>query len=214
MYVPKHFEETRPEEIRRLLRAFPLGMLVTHGADGLDAQHLPFEFDAGEGLPTRLSGHVARANPVWQSVRDGDEVLVVFRGDEAYVSPNWYPSKHEEHRQVPTWNYQVVHVHGRIHLRHDETFLRGLLARLTRTHEANAGQSPPWRMTDSAPDYIATLLKQIVGLEVRVERIEAKSKLSQNKDARDRESVIAAMDAQGAEGVAEAMRRAHARGEA
>ena len=84
---------------------------------------------------------------MWQSVRDGDEVMVVFRGDEAYVSPNWYPSKQEAHRQVPTWNYQVVHVHGRIHIRQDETFLRGLLARLTRTHEANAGQSPPWRMT-------------------------------------------------------------------
>jgi transcriptional regulator len=206
MYVPKHFEETRPEEIRRLLRAFPLGMLVTHGADGLDAQHLPFEFDAGEGLPTRLSGHVARANPVWQSVRDGDEVLVVFRGDEAYVSPNWYPSKHEEHRQVPTWNYQVVHVHGRVHLRHDETFLRGLLARLTRTHEAAAAQSPPWRMTDATPDYIATLLREIVGLEVHVERIVAKSKLSQNKDARDRASVIEALEAQGKTGIAAAMR--------
>ena len=208
MYVPKHFEETRPEEIRRLLRAFPLGTLVTHGSAGLDAQHLPFEFDAGEDLPTLLSGHVARANPVWQSVRDGDEALVVFRGDEAYVSPNWYPSKQEDHRQVPTWNYQVVHVHGRIHLRHDEAFLRGLLARLTRTHEANAGQSPPWRMTDAAPDYIATLLREIVGLEVRVERIVAKSKLSQNKDARDRESVIDAMEERGEMALAEAMRRA------
>ena len=207
MYVPGHFEETRPEEISRLLRAFPLGMLVTNGGEGLDAQHVPFEFEAGDGLPTLLTAHVARANPVWQSLRDGDEVLVVFRGDEAYVSPNWYPSKHEQHRQVPTWNYQVVHVHGRIGFRHDEAFLRGLLARLTRTHEANAGQSPPWRMTDSAPEYVATLLKEIVGLEVRVDRIEAKSKLSQNKDARDRGSVIDAMEAQGKPGMAEAMRR-------
>ena len=207
MYVPKHFEETRPEEIRRLLRDFPLGMLVTHGAAGLDAVHIPFEVDPGEAMPTLLSGHVARANPVWQAVCDGDEVLVVFRGAEAYVSPNWYPSKHEQHRQVPTWNYQVVHLHGRIVVHEDEAFLRGVLARLTRTHAARAGQSPPWRMTDATPEYIAQLLGAIVGLEVRVERIVAKSKLSQNKDARDRESVIAAMDASGAERLAEAMRR-------
>lgn len=207
MYVPKHFEEVRPGEIRRLLREFPLGMLVTHGDGGLDAVHIPFEVDAGEAAPTLLSGHVARANPVWQAVRDGDEVLVVFRGDDAYVSPNWYPSKHEQHRQVPTWNYQVVHLHGRIFVHEDEAFLRGIVARLTRTHEARAGQSPPWRMTDATPEYIAQLLRAIVGLEVRVERIVAKSKLSQNKDARDRESVIAAMDAAGAGGVAGAMRR-------
>jgi transcriptional regulator len=207
VYVPAHFEETRPEEVRRLLREFPLGMLVSHGADGLDATHIPFETDPGEAMPTLLTAHVARANPAWQRVRDGDEVLVVFRGDEAYVSPNWYPSKQESHRQVPTWNYQVVHLHGRIYVHEDEAFLRGVLARLTRTHEARAGQSPPWRMTDATPEYIAQLLGAIVGLEVRVERIVAKSKLSQNKDARDRESVIAAMEAGGAEGLAEAMRR-------
>jgi len=207
MYVPAHFEESRPEEIRRLLHEFPLGMLVTHGTAGLDAVHIPFEVDPGEALPAVLTGHVARANPVWQAVREGDEVLVVFRGVEAYVSPNWYPSKHEQHRQVPTWNYQVVHLHGRIFVHEDEAFLRGIVARLTRTNEARAGQSPPWRMTDATPEYIAQLLGAIVGLEVRVERIVAKSKLSQNKDARDRESVIAAMDAGGAGGVAEAMRR-------
>jgi transcriptional regulator len=207
VYVPKHFEESRPEEVRRLLREFPLGMLVTHGADGLDATHIPFETDPGEALPTLLTGHVARANPVWQRVRDGDEVMVVFRGDEAYVSPNWYPSKQETHRQVPTWNYQVVHLHGRIYVHEDEAFLRGVLARLTRTHEARAGTSPPWRMTDATPDYIAKLLQAIVGLEVRVERVVAKSKLSQNKDARDRDSVIEAMEGQGKSGVADAMRR-------
>src|SRR5690349_12790367 len=114
MCVPEHFGETPPEDMPRLLRAFPLGMLVTHREAGLDAQHIPFESDAGDAAPSLLTAHVARANPVWQSVRDGDEVMVVFRGDEAYVSPNWYPSKQEAHRQVPTWNYQVVHVHGRI----------------------------------------------------------------------------------------------------
>lgn len=207
MYVPAHFDELRPEEVRRLLREFSLGMLVTHDAEGLDAVHLPFETDPGESLPTLLTGHVARANPVWQRVRDGDQVMVVFRGDEAYVSPNWYPSKHEQHRQVPTWNYQVAHVHGSIHVHQDEAFLRGVLARLTRTHEERAGNSPPWRMGDAKPDYIAQLLQAIVGLEIRVERIVAKSKLSQNKQARDRESVIAAMEAQGHPALADAMRR-------
>jgi transcriptional regulator len=207
VYVPAHFAETRPEEVRRLLREFPLGMLVSHGADGLDATHIPFETDPGEALPAVLTGHVARANPAWQRVRDGDEVMVVFRGDEAYVSPNWYPSKQESHRQVPTWNYQVVHLHGRIYVHEDEAFLRGVLARLTRTHEARAGTAPPWRMTDATPDYIAKLLQAIVGLEVRVERVVAKSKLSQNKDTRDRESVIRELEFRGLDGIAEAMRR-------
>ena len=112
MYIPAHFAEARLDELHRILREHPLGMLVTHGAEGLDADHIPMEFDSQGGSHGTLIGHVARANALWQRCATGTEVMVVFRGAEAYISPNWYPSKHETHRQVPTWNYEVVHAHG------------------------------------------------------------------------------------------------------
>lgn len=183
MYVPPHFAEQRPEVLHALMQQHPLGMLVTHGAGGLDANHIPFELAAAERGHGVLRAHVSRNNPVWQQVANGDEVMVVFRAGEAYVSPSWYPSKHEFHKQVPTWNYQVVHAHGRITVRDDERFVRGLVARLTRTHEAQ--EPKPWKMGDSAPDFIDTLLKAIVGIEVEITRLEGKLKLSQNKEERD-----------------------------
>ena len=120
MYVPEHFEETRPEVLHRLITQHPLGVLVTYGTGGLDANHLPFELEVREGALGVLHTHVARANAVCRELRSGDEVLVVFRGPDAYISPNWYPSKHEQHRQVPTWNYMVAHAHGRVTVRDDE----------------------------------------------------------------------------------------------
>ncbi|HWS73499.1 MAG TPA: FMN-binding negative transcriptional regulator [Quisquiliibacterium sp.] len=183
MYVPDHFAEARPEELHRLIEAHPLGVLVTHGDAGLDANHLPFELDTAAGGLGTLRAHVARANPVWAEVRDGDEVLVVFRGADAYVSPNWYPSKHETHRLVPTWNYRVVHAHGRIAVRDDERFVRGLVARLTRAHEA--AQPRPWKIGDAPADHVDALLKAVVGLEIGITRLVGKFKLSQNREARD-----------------------------
>ena len=186
MYLPKHFDQSSEEELLRTLAAFPLGTLVVNGPNGLDANHVPFHIDEASTSPRRLHAHVARANPLWQEARDGDEVLVIFRAGDAYVSPNWYPSKHEAHRQVPTWNYRVVHVHGKIHIRDDERFVRGVVARLTRAHEAGTGAPRPWKMTDSAPEYIDQMLAAIVGIEVEVARMVGKWKLSQNKEERDR----------------------------
>mgnify|MGYP002147158793 CR=1 FL=1 len=114
MYIPAHFAETRPDELTRIIRAHPLGMLVTNDSAGLDADHIPFEYEAGAGTHGLLTAHVARANPLWKEIPNEAEVLVIFRCGDAYISPNWYPSKHETHRQVPTWNYEVVHVHGRL----------------------------------------------------------------------------------------------------
>lgn len=195
MYLPEHFVETRQSELHRLLREHPLGILVTGTSGVLDADHLPFELDASIGAQGLLRAHVARANPVWQHA-DGKEVLVIFRGSEAYISPNWYPSKHESHRQVPTWNYQVVHVRGRLTVRDDERFVRGLVGRLTRTHEA--GEEKPWKMTDSSQEYIAQMLAAIVGIEIEISAITGKSKLSQNKEARDVQSVVEHLQQQGA----------------
>ncbi len=193
MYVPAAFNESRVEILHSCIAQHPFGTLITHGKSGLDANHIPFEFAANEGELGILHAHVARANPVWQDVANGDEVLVVFRAGNAYISPSWYPSKHEAHRQVPTWNYVVVHAHGRLTVRDDEKYVRGVVARLTRTHEASEPQ--PWKMSDAPSDYIDTMLKSIVGLQIDITRLVGKSKLSQNKEARDIEGASEALRA-------------------
>src|SRR5256885_7714557 len=155
-------------------------------------------------LPIFLA-HVARANPLCKDVKDGDEALVIFRAGDAYISPNWYPSKHELHRQVPTWNYRVVHVHGRLFLRDDASFVRGVVARLTRTHEAGTGAAKPWKMSDAAPGYIDQMVSAIVGIEIEVTRIVGKWKLSQNKEERDRVNAAEELRKRGEEEVSGAM---------
>ncbi|HEY9064873.1 MAG TPA: FMN-binding negative transcriptional regulator [Burkholderiaceae bacterium] len=206
MYIPPHFAETRPEELHRIIREHPLGVLVTHGSAGLDADHIPFEFDPGAGPHGTLSGHVARANPLWQRCPTGSPVMVVFRAAQAYISPTWYPSKHEAHRQVPTWNYEVVHAHGTITVLDDERFVRGIVARLTRHHEA--AEPRPWKMGDSAPEFIDQLLRNIVGIEIAVTSLVGKVKLSQNKEARDRLGATEMLEARGHQALAQAMRKA------
>lgn len=203
MYLPTAFAEPRTEELHRIVRENALGMLVTHTTSGLEAQHLPFLLDAERGL---LLAHVARANPVWREVADGAPVLVVFRGAQGYVSPNWYPGKHETHRRVPTWNYEAVHAHGSLHAHDDEKFVRGVVARLTRQHEA--AQPQPWKMSDAPADYLAETMRHIVGIEVRLTRLEGKRKLSQNHEARDRDGAIQGLAASGNAGLAQAMREA------
>jgi transcriptional regulator len=205
VYVPKHFDDARAGELHRILDQFPLGALVVDGPGGLDANHIPFEMVPGPDGGFTLHAHVARANPLWQEVASGDDVLVIFRGADAYISPSWYPSKHEAHRQVPTWNYQVVHVHGKIAIHDDARFVRGVVARLTRRHEARAGNETPWRMTDSEPAYIDDMLTKIVGIEVVPERIVVKSKLGQNKDDRDRIGAAGELDKRGEREVSSAM---------
>jgi transcriptional regulator len=208
MYLPSHFDDTRADELERILDSYPLGTLVVNGPHGLDANHIPFEMVTGGDGALTLHAHVARANPVWQEVASGAQVLVIFRGGDAYISPSWYPSKHELHRQVPTWNYQVVHVHGTITIHDDVRFVRGVVARLTRRHEGRAGNDRPWRMTDSDPAYIEDMLTKIVGIEVVPERIVVKSKLSQNKEDRDRLTAAEALEQRGEREVSGAMRAA------
>lgn len=206
MYNPSHFNKSDDRAaLLALMRAHPLGALVTHGPEGLDANHLPFEVDEAAGV---LRAHVARANPLWQQVpaSGGMPAMVIFRGQAGYISPNWYPSKHETHRQVPTWNYQVVHVHGQLTVMDQERFVRGLVARLTREHEKRSNQAKPWMMGDAPADYIDQMLAAIVGIEVTLERLEGKFKLSQNKEERDRLGVVEGLVAAGEGGLAGVMR--------
>ncbi len=207
MYLPQHFAETRLEELHRIIREHPLGMLVAHTASGLDANHLPFELDPARGACGTLQGHIARANPLATEVADGAEVLVVFRGVQGYISPNWYPSKHETHRHVPTWNYEVVHAQGRIRLIDDAKFVGALVARLTRIHEAT--EPRPWKMADAPREYIEQMLDRVVGLEVEVTSLSGKRKLSQNREARDAEGVVRALRERGQEDLASAVARAN-----
>lgn len=203
MYLPDHFKAGDPAELHALIAAHPLGALVTNGPNGLDANHIPFKLEAGQGPQGTLLAHVARANPVWREVRDGDEVLVIFRADQGYVSPNWYPSKKENHRSVPTWNYSVLHAHGKIAIRDDERSVRAIVARLTHRHEAS--QPVPWKMSDAPKDYLADMLGKIVGLEIEITRLVGKFKLSQNRDARDIAGVVDGLEKQGNQALAEAV---------
>ncbi|CAJ0792958.1 Protease synthase and sporulation protein PAI 2 [Ralstonia psammae] len=203
MYVPAHFEESRPEALHDLIAQNPFGSLVTHGKNGLDANHIPFLLLPEEGKLGTLHAHVARANPVWQDVANGDEVLVIFRAGDAYISPTWYPSKQEHHKHVPTWNYRVAHAHGRITVRDDERFVRGVVARLTRTHEAV--QPAPWKMSDAPAGYVDDLLKMIVGLEIEITALEGKLKLGQNREARDARGAGEALQARGEHVIGDAM---------
>jgi transcriptional regulator len=205
MYIPDHFAEKRPEILYRLMRENPLGALIRQGPDGMDADHLPFEFEPGIGAHGGLLAHVARANPLWQRCPTGTPVLVIFRGAESYISPNWYPSKHETHRQVPTWNYEVVHAHGLLTVHDDARFVGQLVARLTQRHEA--AEPKPWKIRDSSPEFIKGMIQSIVGIEVTITSLVGKAKLSQNKEDRDRRNAAEILEVRGHDKLAGSMRR-------
>jgi transcriptional regulator len=205
MYLPNHFTEAREEELIRTIAAYPFGSLVAIGPHGMDANHIPFFPEQGQDGRWTLLAHVARANALWKEAQEGQEVLVIFRADDAYISPNWYPSKHDFHKQVPTWNYRVVNVHGRLFVRDDPRFVRGVVARLTKTHEAQAGDPKPWKMTDSSPEFIDQMLGNIVGIEVEITRMEGKWKLSQNREERDRTNAAEELRKRGDDDLAAAM---------
>jgi len=205
MYVPEHFSETRLEALHALMLRHPFAILCSYGQNRLDANHIPLELEAGAGRWGTLHGHLARQNPLVQELADGAEVLVVFRAEDAYISPQWYPSKHEFHQQVPTWNYQVVHAHGRVRWRDDKNYLLRVVGRLTKTHEAM--QFVPWKMSDAPREFIDALLAQIVGIEIEITRLTGKSKLSQNKEVRDIESAAQALKQQGKLELATAMQQ-------
>lgn len=189
MYVPRHFAETRIEVLHAFVRAHPLATIVVGDADGLSADHVPLTLRADQGPQGSLLGHVARANPLWRRAGDGRDCLVVFHGAQHYISPNGYATKHDDGRVVPTWNYEVVHAEGRIHAVDDAARLRALLEELTAEHERS--QPIPWRVDDAPADYVAALVKAVVGIRIEITALVGKFKLSQNQPARNRDSLIA-----------------------
>ena len=185
MYLPAHFRQERVPELHALMRERPLATLVTLSSDGLNANHIPLMIVPEPAPFGTLLGHVARSNPLW---RDSEPaVLAIFTGPEHYVSPSWLPSKQEHGRVVPTWNYTAVHAHGQLRIHDDREWLRGVVTRLTKTHEAQFER--PWSVTDAPAEYIDGLLKGVVGIEIPIERLEGKWKMSQNRTDADREAV-------------------------
>lgn len=193
MYVPAHFVETRCEVLHALMADHPLGTLVMQGAGGLDADHIPFEIAAPSAQAPYgiLRAHVARANPLWR--QDGQDALVVFQGPSAYISPAFYEEKAISGKVVPTYNYAVVHAHGRLSAIEDPAWLLALLERLSARHEA--GRATPWSVHDAPHDYIDRLMQAIVGIEIPLQRLQGSFKLSQNRSARDRASIAEGLEA-------------------
>ncbi len=206
MYLPAAFAETRPEVVAAFLANHPMAQLVTMTPEGLVATPLPMLYEPSMGGMGSLVGHVARANKQWAETMSTIEALAIFTGRNAYVSPNWFPSKREHGKVVPTWNYETVHVRGEFVVHDDREWTRALVTRLTERHESQF--AVPWAVADAPPDYVEAMLKAIVGVEVRISSIQAKRKLSQNKPEADITGAAAGLEAVGGDSarVADAMR--------
>lgn len=190
-YPNPRFREDRIEVLHDAIRAISFGTLLTHANGGFVATHLPFEVDAQPTPNGTLLGHISRANPQWREVGAGIPALAIFQGPHAYVSPSWYPGKREDPRQVPTWDYVAVHAHGTLRTFDDPDRLYELLSRLTMRNEG--ARAEPWKITDAPADYLREQMRFIVGLELRIEKLEGRYKLSQNRDAADREGARAGL---------------------
>lgn len=187
MHIPKKFEQNDPEQLRKLINYYPFATLVTYSESGLEANHIPFFLDSSNGRDV-LKGHIAKVNELWKNVSDKSEVLVVFNGPNCYVSPNYYPTKKETGKAVPTWNYVAVHVKGLMSYIYDAQWNLNMINRLTEQHEAN--QPIPWSISDAPNDYIQKMLPAIVGLEIEVLSIKGQWKVSQNQPERNKQGVV------------------------
>lgn len=195
MYQPVFHREDRLSVQHDLIRAHPLGLLITNGAAGLEANPVPFILDASAGEKGTLLCHIARANPQWRNLDPHAESLIVFMGPQVYVTPSWYATKRETGKVVPTWNYATVHAYGRVRVIEDRDWLLAQIRALTLTQEQD--RSHPWAVEDAPPSFVDTMLAAIIGLEIPIERIEGKWKVSQNRTEADRLGVIAGLREEG-----------------
>ena len=195
MYVPSHFREDRVPLLHDAIRDIAFGALVTVGEDGLVASHVPMLIDAEPAPFGTLIGHIARANPQWRSVKPTIEALAIFTGPNSYISPAWYATKQQTGKVVPTWNYVAIHATGKLRFFDDVESLRRIVTRLTDTHEADRAE--PWRVTDAPGTYIEAMLKASVGFELKIERLDGKWKMSQNRPAEDRAGVAEGLKQEG-----------------
>ena len=192
MYTPDHFRVDDLPQMHALMRARPLAALVSTGAAGLYATHLPTVLK-NDGPHGTIECHLARANPHWKDLAEGNEALMIFQGPEGYITPNWYPSKALHGKVVPTWNYAVVHAYGRPEVMKDKDWLRRHVGELTAQQETSEAQ--PWALSDAPDSYIEVMLRGIVGFRFAITRLEGKWKMSQNREAEDRKGVVAGLRA-------------------
>jgi transcriptional regulator len=189
MYTPAHFKVEDAVEVHALMRAHPFAILVTHGADGVVATHLPTVLKVDNAGPLgRIECHVARPNPQWRSIAPGAEALLIFQGPNAYIRPGWYPSKAEHGKAVPTWNYAVVHAYGPLQVMSDKAWLLAHVSELSDQQEAP--YAARWSMADAPQSYLDAMARGIVGLTLEITRLEGKMKMSQNREDRDRAGVV------------------------
>lgn len=188
MFIPAAFAETGIDLQHALMRAHPFATIVVAADGGLDANLIPLHLEPALGEFGTLRGHVARANPLWRACGEGIPALAIFHGPNAYITPNWYPSKRKDGKALPTWNYVAVHAHGTLRAIDDPHWLRAQLEHLVAEHES--AETSPWKIADAPVDYVETMLKGIVGVELEIARLEGKWKASQNHPAANREGVI------------------------
>jgi transcriptional regulator len=191
VYLPKYFEETRVAVLHDLVKSHPFAPLVAVGPSGLIVNHIPFLLDPTRGEFGTLRAHVARANPVWQQISTTSESVVIFQGPHAYISPTWYPSKHEHGKAVPTWGYAVVHAHGVPSVVEDGAWLLDLVTELSAVHESS--QALPWQVSDAPKEYIDRLVERIVGIEIPIARLVGKWKVDQPRSQADKLGAVAGL---------------------
>ena len=194
MYQPPHFREERREVLESLIRNHPLATLVTLSPDGLEANHIPMLLDAGRGPLGVLMAHIAKANRSAEAHDQSRDVLAIFQGEDHYITPSWYAAKQEHGKVVPTWNYAVVHAHGRLSVIDDEEWLLSQITALTARHEQPRAR--PWQVADAPAPFVRAQMKGIVGIEIEITRLEGKWKVSQNRAQADRDGVISGLIAE------------------
>jgi transcriptional regulator len=201
VYVPEHFRESRSEVLYAFVAQHPLATLVANTAEGLTANHIPMLWLNAEDGSSVLRGHIARANPLWRLLGPGASVLAIFTGAQHYISPTWYPSKREDGKVVPTWNYAAVHMRGHIRFIDGASWLRGIVESLTDIHEETSRRERPdaarWHVSDAPENYIASMLHAIVGFEISIVDVEGKFKGIQNRPMADRRNVADQLRATG-----------------
>lgn len=201
MFIAPEFQENRPEEIQRLVQDYPLATIVAHTDQGLIANHIPLLFKSDN----ILIGHIAKANEMYALITENQSVLAIFKGEDAYISANDYPSKFIDHKKVPTWNYQAVHVHGTLKFYDDQKSKLAAVGMLTKIQEQKTNGAQAWKMSDAPKGYLLALLEDLVVFEIEVTRIQAQSKLSQNREPTDFNAVIKRLKGRDQAGLAQAM---------
>jgi len=195
VHLPPHFREDDVATLHQAIREARLPTLVTFGPDGLTASHLPLLLSPEPAPFGTLHGHLSRANPQWRTFAEGVQALAIFLGPDAYVSPSWYATKRDTGKVVPTWNYVAIHAYGILRTFDDPARLLELVSRLTSVREGPRAE--PWAVADAPPDFIQSQLKGIVGLELAIERLEGKWKMSQNRPAEDCAGVVDGLEREG-----------------